>query len=205
MPLILLGSGQVQLASNKISYIEMYQNEAYTFPILIKDRNLSSIDCTGWDLSISAKWYRARISYDSESPRSINPEGAKIPVHYPEQKGPDNPIFIEVEDLEFIFPQPNIPEQLIVRWTDPENGEGFLYVPKEISSRTEATTPKLENYKGWIGVGSCCDRSTASTPKELIINPVLLVVVTITITRTNELSGLLDITREPFGIIIRYQ
>lgn len=201
MPLILNGSGKIHLGANKIAYIEIYQKEAYTIPIFIKDRNLTPIDCTDpdlWKLSVTAKWYKANVSYAVESPRAVNPEEADVSVHYPERPGALKPISIEVEALEYVFPQPKVPEELIVEFTNPEFGEGFIYIPENISSRTEATTPKLEDHKGWIGLN---DRNS----KELIINPVLLVVVTTTIERTNKLSGLKDINREPLGIIIRYQ
>lgn len=198
MPLILNGSGKIQLAGNKIAYIEIYQKEAYTIPIYIKDKNLIPIDCTGWDLSVTAKWYKANVSYAVESPRAVNPEEVDVPVHYPDRPGPLRPVSIEVESLEYIFPQPTVPEELVVQFTRPEIGEGFIYIPENISSKTEATTPKLEDHKGWIGL---TDRNT----RELIINPVLLVVITTTIERTSNLSGLQDINREPLGVIIRYQ
>jgi hypothetical protein len=166
MSLILSGAKQVTIAGTEMSCIEIYQNESYTLPIFFKDAGGNPINCTSpalWTLAMSAKWYTANITYTQGD--LINPGTTDI----------------DIQDLTLVSPQPTTPVGLAAAFTDASQGEGYIYIPTDISSTTPATTPTIA------------------------ANPTVLVITTMTVTRTDPLSGLADVSREPLGLIVRYQ
>lgn len=166
MSLILTGAKQVTIAGTEMSCIEIYQNEAYTLPIFFKDAAGDPINCTDpalWTLAMSAKWYTANVTYTQGD--LINPGTTDI----------------DIQNLVLVDPQPTTPAGLTATFTDASVGEGYIYIPTDISSQTPETTPTIA------------------------ANPTVLVVTTMTVTRTDLLSGLADVSREPLGLIVRYQ
>jgi hypothetical protein len=57
-------------------------------------------------------------------------------------------------------------------------GQGFIYIPSDIDGNIALSVTDTDS---------------------------LLTIVTFTVTRTDILSGLADVSREPIGLIIRYQ
>ena len=92
-----------------------------------------------------------------------------------------NTVDIDIQNIVLISPQPTTPAALAAVFTTPATGDGYLYIPTTMSGTTGPTTPGLND--------------TTS----------LLAIVTMTVTRTDPLSGLTDVNREPIGLIIRYQ
>lgn len=166
MSLILTGAKQVTIAGTEMSCIEIYMNESYTLPIFFKDAAGDPINCTDpalWTLAMSAKWYTCDVTYTAGD--LINPGTTDI----------------DIQNLVLVNPQPSTPVGLTAAFTDASVGEGYIYIPTDISSQTLATTPTIA------------------------ANPTVLVITTMTVTRTDILSGLADVSREPLGLIVRYQ
>lgn len=85
---------------------------------------------------------------------------------------------IIINNLTLLSPQPAQPANLQAAFTTAASGLGYIYIPNDIDGGETLTV-----------------NDTTS----------LLSIVTFTVTRTDALSGLSDITREPIGLIIRYQ
>jgi hypothetical protein len=167
MSLILSGAKQVTIAGTEMACLEIYQDESYTLPIFFRDASGNPIDCTNpslWALSMSAKWYTATVTYTSGD--LINPGTTEIVIG---------------SDLALVSPQPTTPVGLTAAFTNASLGEGYIFIPTDISSQTPETTPTIA------------------------ANPSLIVVTTMTITRIDPLSGLTDVSKEPLGLIVRYQ
>lgn len=92
---------------------------------------------------------------------------------------------IDITDLELDAPQPQTPGTLAAgKISGGSGGLGYIYIPSTMSG----------------GAGS----PPTPTPT-LVDNPSILIIVTLTVSRTDADSGSTDINREPIGIIIRYQ
>lgn len=96
---------------------------------------------------------------------------------------------INIGNLTLTSPQPtaNAYSALTAVFTTPATGIGYLYIPATLTGGTGSPNPtpiiSLAN-------------SAANTN---------IVVVTMSVTRTDGLSGLSNISREPIGMIVRYQ
>lgn len=102
------------------------------------------------------------------------------------------PTEIVVGNLTLTSPQPSTgagtySANLTAVFTTPANGVGYLYIPANLTGGTGSPNPtpiiSLAN-------------SAANTN---------IVVVTMSVTRTDALSSLPSISREPIGMIVRYQ
>lgn len=87
---------------------------------------------------------------------------------------------ISITALELITPQPSAISTSLATFTTPASGLGYLFLPTTLSGSTAGTTPALT------------DTTT------------LLCILTMTVTRTDPLSSLVDVNKEPIGLIIRY-
>lgn len=166
MSLVLSGAKTVTIAGSEMVCLEIYTGEAYTLPFYIIDNNNVPVNCTDpstWLLNMSAKWYTANVIYT---------EGALI------NPGDED---ILVENLQLTNPQPGQNANLVAIFTSAATGEGYVYIPDDITGTTPETTP---------GIAA---------------NPTTLVIATLEIERTDLVSGLPDISREPIGLIVRYQ
>jgi hypothetical protein len=100
-----------------------------------------------------------------------------------------NPTEVIIGNLSLTSPQPtaNAYSALTAVFTTPVTGTGYLYIPATLTGGTGSPNPtpiiSLAN-------------SAANTN---------IVVVTMSVTRTDGLSGLASISREPIGMIVRYQ
>lgn len=168
MSLLLSGAKIATVAGTEMQVIEIYQDEAYTFPFAFTDNLGNPIDCTvpsPWTLSTTAKWYNCDVVYTAGD--IVNPTTEAIVIN----------------NLVLIDPQPSQPANLQASFTTvagntASTGEGFIYIPDDINGNISL---------------SVTDTDT------------LLTIVTFGVTRTDVISGLDDISREPIGLIIRYQ
>lgn len=166
MSLVLSGAKTVTIAGSEMVCLEIYTGEAYTLPFFFVDNSNVAVNCTDptqWQLNMSAKWYTANVTYTEGD--LINPSEEDILV----------------ENINLVSPQPSQNPNLVAVFTSAASGEGYIYIPDNITGTTPETTPAIA------------------------ANPTTLVITTLEITRTDLLSGLPDISREPIGLIVRYQ
>jgi hypothetical protein len=99
------------------------------------------------------------------------------------------PNIINVGNLTLDTPQPtaNAYSALTAVFTTPATGVGYLYIPATLTGGTGSPNP--------TPIVSLAN-SAANTN---------IVVVTMSVTRTDALSSLQNVSREPIGMIVRYQ
>jgi hypothetical protein len=170
MSLLLNGAKTITIAGTEMQCIEIYTGEAYTFPFQFTDSVGNAINCNGWTLGTTAKFYVADNIIYNDGGLSTQ---------------------IDVGNLTLIAPQPTAntySANLTSVFTNAAIGEGYLYVPAEITGGTGSPNPTPII-------------SLANSPANTNI-----VVVTMSVTRTNAISTpKVDVSREPIGIIVRYQ
>ena len=168
MSLLLNGSKKITIAGTEMQCIEIYTGEAYTFPFQFTDSIGDPINCTGWTLATTAKYYVAdNITYNASGIATQ----------------------IDVGNLTLTSPQPTASaySALTATFTTAASGIGYLYIPATLTGGTGSPNP---------------------TPTITLANSAAntnIVVVTMAVTRTDALSGLSDISKEPIGMIVRYQ
>jgi len=99
---------------------------------------------------------------------------------------------IEIGNLTLDTPQPSTgagtySANLTAVFTTPATGTGYLYIPANLTGGTGSPNP---------------------TPTITLANSAAntnIIVVTMSVTRTDALSSLSNISREPIGMIVRYQ
>ena len=171
MSLLLNGSKTITIAGTEMQCIEIYTGEAYTFPFAFTDSVGNAINCNGWTLGTTAKFYVAdNIIYNSDN---ISTQ-------------------IDVGNLTLTSPQPSTgagtySANLTAVFTTAATGVGYLYIPSNLTGGTGSP-----NATPIINLAN----SAANTN---------IVVVTMSVTRTVALSSLPSISREPIGMIVRYQ
>jgi hypothetical protein len=99
---------------------------------------------------------------------------------------------VTLGNLSLLSPQPSTgagtySANLTAAFTTPASGIGYIYVPANLTGGTGSP-----NATPVISLANNANNTT-------------LVILTLTITRTDVLSSLSDISREPIGIIVRYQ
>ena len=57
MSLLLNGAKTMTIAGTEMQCLEIYTGEAYTLPFQFTYANSAPINCTGWSLSTTAKFY----------------------------------------------------------------------------------------------------------------------------------------------------
>jgi hypothetical protein len=168
MSLLLNGAKTITIAGTEMSCIEIYTGEAYTFPFAFTDSVGDPINCTGWTLGTSAKFYVAdTIDYTSDTT-------------------------INIGNLTLDTPQPSTgantySANLTAVFTTAASGVGYLYIPANLTGGTGSPNPTPT-----IALAN----SSANTN---------IVTVTMSVTRTDALSSKVNVSKEPIGIIVRYQ
>ncbi len=168
MSLLLNGSKTISIAGTEMQCIEIYTGESYTLPFTFTYANSAPINCTGWTLATSAKFYTAStITYASVDA-------------------------IDIGNLTLLAPQPSTgagtySANLTAVFTTAASGIGYIYVPANLTGGTGSPNPTPT-----IALANDSANST-------------LVVLTLAVTRTDALSGLVDVNKEPIGVIVRYQ
>ena len=168
--LLLNGSRTITIAGTPIQCLEIYTGESYTIPFNFLDSAGSPLNCTGWTLTTTAKFYVAdTIEYPANAPTTI-----------------------DIGNLTLDSPQPSTgggtySANLTAAFTSAGTGVGYLYIPSNLTGGTGSPNPTptimLEN-------------TTADST---------LVVVTLAVQRTDIISSLVDLSKEPIGFIVRYQ
>lgn len=113
MSLLLNGSKTMTIAGTEMQCIEIYTGESYTLPIAFTYANSSPINCTGWTLTTSAKFYNVdNITYNTDT--------------------------VDLGNLTLLSPQPNTgggtySANLTAAFTTPASGLGYLYIPADLT------------------------------------------------------------------------
>lgn len=168
MSLLLNGAKTLTVAGTVMQCVEIYTGEAYTFPFSFTDSGGNPINCSGWTLSIGAKFYVAdTVTYSGTTE-------------------------VVLGNLTLSSPQPSTgggsyAANLTAAFTSASTGVGYVYVPADITGGTGTPNP--------TPVVSLAN-SGANTN---------LVILTLTVSRTDPLSTRTDINKEPIGLLIRYQ
>ena len=160
MSLLLNGSKTITIAGTEMQCIEIYTGEAYTFPFAFTDSAGNAINCTGWTIVPTVKYYVADT------------------VTYP------NTSTVDVGNLT-LSGNTYTGGNLTAAFTTIASGIGYLYIPA--------------NLTGAVGGGPTITLANSGANTNIAV-------VTMTVTRTNILSTpKQDISREPIGMIVRYQ
>ena len=162
MSLLLNGSKTVVIAGTQMECIEVYTGESYTFPFQFLDSMGTPINCTGWTLTPTAKWYTCTLTYPDANT-------------------------VNITNLQLTNPQPSAGASagLAATFTTASTGLGYIYVPNVIT--------------GGFGTPNPSPTPTVTDTTSI------LVILTMAVSRTDTLSGLTDVSREPLGMIVRYQ
>ena len=122
MSLLLNGSKTMTIAGTEMQCIEIYTGESYTLPFTFTYANTAPINCNGWSLSTSAKFYNVDT------------------VTYP------TPDTVDLGNLSLLSPQPSTgagtySANLTAAFTTAASGIGYLYVPADLSGGTGSPNP----------------------------------------------------------------
>lgn len=122
MSLLLNGSKTMTIAGTEMQCIEIYTGESYTLPLAFTYANTAPINCTGWSLTTSAKFY----SVDT--------------VTYPTADT------VDLGNLTLLSPQPSTgagtySANLTATFTTPASGLGYIYIPANLTGGTGSPNP----------------------------------------------------------------
>jgi hypothetical protein len=117
MSLLLNGAKTMTIAGTEMQCIEIYTGESYTLPFTFTYANSSPIDCTGWTLSSSAKFYNVDT------------------VTYPNEDE------VVLGNITLLAPQPSTgagtySANLDAQFTSPSGGLGYIYIPADLTGGT---------------------------------------------------------------------
>lgn len=117
MSLLLNGSRTMTIAGTPIQCLEIYTGESYTIPFSFLDNTGNAINCTGWTLSTSAKFYTVST------------------VDYPNQNT------VVLGNLTLNDPQPSTGSgtysaNLTAAFTSASTGVGYMYIPSNLTGGT---------------------------------------------------------------------
>jgi hypothetical protein len=117
MSLLLNGSKTMTIAGTEMQCIEIYTGESYTLPFTFTYANSTPINCNGWSLSTSAKFYNVDT------------------VTYPTVDT------VDLGNLTLSSPQPSTgantySANLTAVFTTAASGLGYLYIPADLTGNT---------------------------------------------------------------------
>jgi hypothetical protein len=117
MSLLLNGSKTMTIAGTEMQCIEIYTGESYTLPFTFTYANTAPINCNGWSLSTSAKFYNVDT------------------VTYPTVDT------VDLGNLSLLSPQPSTgagsyAANLTAAFTTAASGIGYLYIPADLTGNT---------------------------------------------------------------------
>ena len=121
MSLLLNGSKTMTIAGTEMQAIEIYTGESYTLPISFTYANTAPINCTGWTLSTSAKFYSVdTVTYTTDT--------------------------VDLGNLTLLSPQPSTggnsyAANLTAAFTTAASGLGYLYIPADLTGGTGSPNP----------------------------------------------------------------
>ena len=122
MSLLLNGSKTMTIAGTEMQCIEIYTGESYTLPFTFTYANSVPINCVGWTLSTSAKFYNVDT------------------VTYPSADT------VDLGNLTLLSPQPSTgagtySANLSATFTTAASGIGYLYIPNDLTGNTGSPNP----------------------------------------------------------------
>lgn len=122
MSLLLNGSKTMTIAGTEMQCIEIYTGESYTLPFTFTYANSVPINCVGWTLSTSAKFYNVDT------------------VTYPSVDT------VDLGNLTLLSPQPSTgggsyAANLSATFTTAASGIGYLYIPADLTGGTGSPNP----------------------------------------------------------------
>jgi len=122
MSLLLNGAKTMTIAGTEMQCLEIYTGEAYKLPFTFTYANTNPIDCSGWTLSTSAKFYNVDT------------------VTYP------NADEVELGNLSLDSPQPSTgagtySANLTAAFTNAGLGQGYIYLPANLTGGTGSPNP----------------------------------------------------------------
>lgn len=118
MSLLLNGAKTATIAGTEMQVIEIYTGEAYTLPFAFTDIGGTPIDCTGWTLDTSAKFYNvSTVTYAGD--------------------------IVTLGNLTLDAPQPSTgagtySANLVSAFTTIISGIGYIYLPANLTGGTGA-------------------------------------------------------------------
>jgi hypothetical protein len=119
MSLLLNGAKTVTIAGTEMSCIEIYTGESYTLPFTFTDSGGNAINCTGWTLDTSAKFYTAdNITYSATITDQINIGNLTLDVPQPSDGGG------------------TYSDSLTAAFTTAASGIGYIYIPADLTGGT---------------------------------------------------------------------
>lgn len=123
MSLLLNGSKTLTIAGTELQCIEIYTGESYTLPFTFTASTGNAINCTGWTLSTTAKFYNC----DN--------------VTYNDQAGT-----VLVGNITLLDPQPSTgvgtySANLTAAFSNAALGQGYLYIPADLTGGTGTPNP----------------------------------------------------------------
>lgn len=172
MSLLLNGAKTMTIAGTEMQCLEIYTGEAYTLPLNFTYSNgnpANALTPNAWALSTSAKFY----SVDN--------------VTYP------NVDEVVLGNITLLTPQPstgagNYSANLVANWSNAAAGQGYLYIPADLTGGTGSPNPTPN-----IALANSGANST-------------LVIVTLQISKQSTANAsLAEVNKEPLGFIVRYQ
>lgn len=125
MSLLLNGSKTMTIAGTEMQCIEIYTGESYTLPFTFTYANSAPINCNGWVLSTSAKFYNVDT------------------VTYPTVDT------VDLGNLTLSVPQPSTgantySANLTAAFTSSPGGLGYIYIPADLTGNINGdNTPTI--------------------------------------------------------------
>jgi hypothetical protein len=120
MSLLLNGAKTMTIAGTEMQCLEIYTGEAYTFPLNFTDSVGNAINCNGWTMTNSAKFYTvANVTYSSDTE-------------------------VVLGNLTLNTGQPaNTDYTIQTAFTNANAGTGYLYVGNNITNTANANIPQI--------------------------------------------------------------
>lgn len=120
MSLLLNGAKTMTIAGTEMQCLEIYTGEAYTFPLQFTDNTGNALNCNGWSLGVTAKFYEAdNVTY-------VNADN------------------VVVGNITLSDPQPTAnaySANLTAAFTNANTGLGYMYVPSSLTGGTGSPNP----------------------------------------------------------------
>lgn len=150
-------------AGTEMQCLEIYTGEAYTFPLTFTDSNGNAVNCNGWTITPTAKFYTVdNITYNVQGQTDV----------------------VDLGNITLATQPSNANYTLTAAFVNANIGTAYLYLGNNITGNGNSTPS--------VPLANSAANST-------------MVIVTLTVSRTNNVSSQTDINREPLGFVIRYQ
>jgi len=125
MSLLLNGSKTMTIAGTEMQCLEIYTGESYTLPLQFSYANSAPINCNGWSIATTAKFYNVdTVTYTTDT---VNLGNITALVPQPSTGG-DSYANVSANGLTATF-------------TTASSGQGYLYIPSTITGGSGTPTP----------------------------------------------------------------